>query len=141
MPIVITLADYWMGRDRQYPADMTPKIAENAAAWVVNANALLVRIEAAKVPLVKHANGTMLSSGWRPPALNAKTPGASKTSFHMTGQAGDLFDPDGKIDAWCMANLEELARCNMWLEHPKDTPRWSHWQSHPPKSWNRVFGA
>jgi len=60
-------------------------------------------------------------------------------SSHKEGMAVDRFDPLNKIDDWCMANLDKLALCGIYLEHPDDTPHWSHWSIRPPLSGNRVF--
>ena len=128
---MITLPDYWMGRDREYALSLTPDIERNAARTVLLANSLLSRFgESRKV-----------KSGWRPPAINSATPNAATNSKHMTGLAIDLADPDGDLDDWCMSTfgLAQLADIGLWLEHPSATKGWTHWQSIPPKSGNRVF--
>ena len=38
-------------------------------------------------------------------------------SNHKEGLAVDRYDPSGEIDAWCMSNQDELARCGIWIEH------------------------
>ena len=63
----------------------------------------------------------------------------AKLSNHKTGHAVDWYDPCEDIDDWCLANLDKLAACGIWLEHPKSTHGWSHWQNLPPASGNRVF--
>lgn len=57
----------------------------------------------------------------------------------MTGQAVDLYDPDGALDDWCLAHPERLAEAGLWQEHPAATKGWLHLQSIPPRSRNRVF--
>ena len=124
------ISDYWMGRDKAHAADMTPEIRSNAADLVVRCNQLAATIP---FPLPR------VSSGWRPPSINAGVKGAAKRSNHMTGNAVDFADPDGKLDAWCLANLPTLERIGLWLEHPDATPAWCHLQRVPPRSGRRVF--
>ena len=108
--------------------------------WVAVANDLVERLGLFGITLGKSPNtGTPLSSGWRPPLVNASTPNASKTSLHMTGLAGDIYDPDGKIDDYLMDHQDIMVEFGIWLEHPDNTPTWSHWQIVPPGSGNRVF--
>ena len=140
---MIELDDYWMGRDDDYPLDMTPDIARNAARTVSIVNELLLEAMAEGV-LVQDKPGAdygCCASGWRPPKVNANTKGASTTSMHMTGEALDIYDPDGLIDAWLVQPKGQatLERLGLWMEHPDDTPRWAHVQVRPPRSGNRVF--
>ena len=81
------------------------------------------------------------NSGWRPPAVNAATPGAALRSKHMLCQAIDVHDPEGLIDNWLMTpqGQDALTKIGLWLEHPSATKGWSHWQTVPPGSGNRVF--
>ena len=60
-------------------------------------------------------------------------------SNHKQGRAVDRYDPDGRIDMWCMAHLPSLRKHGIYIEHPDATPHWSHWQSVPPGSGNTVF--
>lgn len=73
--------------------------------------------------------------GFRP----KNCPQGAQKSNHKKGLAVDRYDPDNKIDAWCMKNLDKLEECGIWIEHPSATDGWSHWQCVPPKSGNRVF--
>jgi hypothetical protein len=130
---MITLDDYFMGRDKHYT--VTHDLAGNAQVTVDRANSLLTYYYADHPNAVK----PRVSSGWRPPAVNAVTPGAAKKSKHMTCEAIDLDDDDGLLDDWCMSNLQKFARIGLWLEHPSATKGWSHWQIVPPKSGKRVF--
>lgn len=138
---LITLDEYWMGRDKTHKSDLTPVIIANATRTVAAANKLLAIIaQSWDVDLDIHpVNKSLVSSGWRPPAINAGVPGAAVRSKHMTGDAVDIYDPDGDIDEWCLDNLKQLESCGIWLEHPAATKGWSHWQTIPPRSKNRVF--
>lgn len=125
---MITLEQYWMGRDKKYQQDMSQEIRDNAILLVSRVNILLNKMGVE----------TSVNSGWRPLTVN-KQVGGSLKSNHITGKAIDLNDDDGSIDEWCMNNLKELEKIGLWLEHPKFTPRWAHLQSVQPKSGNRVF--
>jgi hypothetical protein len=138
--------DYWIGpdgerRDELYAVRLTLAIRDAAAETCHLVDQLLQAYAAARGPLPLHRNGTHVASGWRPPEVNAATPGASRTSLHMTGQAIDIFDPDGALDAWLMSapGQAALVRIGLWLEHPDKTPRWAHLQTVPPASKRRVF--
>jgi hypothetical protein len=134
---MITLQDYYQGRDIKFATSLTPAIESNAFRTVQIANALL-----AVFGQNRHCN-----SGWRPPAVNATTPGASTTSLHMTGEAIDLEDKNGELDDWLMSPAGEsaLVSLGLWHEHPSSTKGaagdegWSHVQTRPPRSGNRHF--
>ena len=134
---VITLPDYWMGRDSRYRGELSLVIQSNAQELVSRVNALTALMVGVDFELAQ--NGSLVTSGWRPEAVNAVTPGAAPKSKHMLGQAIDLYDPDGDIDEWCMANQQMLETFGLWLEHPSATKGWCHLQSVPPKSLKRVF--
>lgn len=126
---MITVDDYFMGRDKTHAADLTSEIRANADTTVYRVNKLL---EIAKIP-------GKVSSGWRPPSINAGVKGAAKKSKHMTGQACDVADPKGDLGHWCLTHLTELEKVGLWLEHPSKTPTWTHLQIIPPGSGRRVF--
>lgn len=128
---MISLSDYFMGRDREFPLAMSPQIEHNAEITVQLANALLARF----------GQGRKVNSGWRPPAVNAAIPNASVNSKHMTAQAIDLADPDGDLDDWLMSpdGQAVMADIGLWHEHPSATKGWAHVQTVPPKSGRRTF--
>lgn len=126
---MITLEQYWMGRDKKYIYDLTDEIRENAKITVARANKLLKAF----------GHDRIITSGWRPPSVNKRTKGASKTSKHLTGRAIDLDDRDGSLDAFCTANQALLEELGLWLESPSKTPRWCHVQIVEPPSKLRVF--
>lgn len=130
---MITVEDYLMGRDKDY--NLSQMLLLHANATVDRANNLLAQYYADHPDAAK----THVQSGFRPPEINAKTPGAALHSKHMTCQAVDLADPDGLLDDWCMDNLDKLELCELWLEHPSATKGWTHWQIVPPRSGKRVF--
>lgn len=137
--MTIALADYWMGRDAQYPLALDTQTRRNAAVTVDLANRWLLLAKMAGVPLAVNAAGNLVNSGWRPPAVNAATPGASRSSLHLIGEALDLYDPSGAIDRWALDCPQPLIDLGLWQEHPDSTPGWCHIQTRPPRSGNRVF--
>lgn len=73
--------------------------------------------------------------GFRPQACPIGAPRSS----HKEGLAVDIYDPDNKIDEWCMVNQDRLAHFGIYIEHPSATPHWSHWTIRPPVSGHTVF--
>ena len=121
---MITRAEVLMGRDKVHP--LTEIQESNLARLLTALN--IVRRSYGK-PLV-------VSSGYRPAAINAAAGGA-KRSAHMTCEACDFADPDKKFAEWCQANLDVLIRAGLYLEDPDFTPNWVHLQIRPTK--NRIF--
>jgi hypothetical protein len=126
---VITLEDYFMGREKLYPGELTEELWANAVVTVERANALLTRSG-----LQRGVN-----SGWRPAVVNAAVKNAARHSKHILCLAIDIDDDDNALDAWCMAHQKVLKEIGLWLEHPTATPRWCHVQTVPPRSGKRVF--
>lgn len=138
----ITIHDYFMGRDAKYPLSLTPSIQQAAERTVELANMALDKASEFGIGnVVSPITMTQVSSGWRPPQINSATPGAAPNSKHMTGEAIDLYDPDGDLDEWFMAEPGRncLEILGLWMEHPAATKGWCHLQTVPPRSGNRVF--
>ena len=138
---MITLNDYYMGRDRTHGHLLGSDLRANAARTVESATALLVLAKTAGVSLEANPRtGSLVNSGWRPPDINSSTPGAAARSLHMQGLAIDLHDPDGDLDDWLLDNADTVLRdLALWLEHPAATKGWAHVQLRPPRSGRRVF--
>lgn len=139
---MIDLQQYFMGRDRTHALALGADLRANALRTVDLVNRMLVLAKTAGVRLeARKDSGSIVSSGWRPPDVNAATPGAALRSKHLSCQACDLFDPEGRIDGWLMtpAGQQVLQDLGLWLEHPAATKGWSHVQTVPPGSGNRVF--
>lgn len=134
---MITVKDYWMGRDTVYAADLSDEIKANAALLVKRVNKFLALFYAAHPRAVKRR----VNSGWRPPVVNKATRNAAKKSNHMTGNAVDLSDDDEMLDKWASsrAGIAAMVECGLYMEHPSATPRWAHFQDVPPASRRRVF--
>ncbi|MEL4181248.1 D-Ala-D-Ala carboxypeptidase family metallohydrolase [Roseateles sp. PN1] len=139
---MITIENYFMGRREQYPQALTADIERNAKLTIELASRLLTQARSYGVSLdLNSKTGSVVSSGWRPPAYNATVAGAAPNSKHMTGQAIDIFDPDGDLDDWLMTGEGQaaLTAIGLWIEHPASTKGWSHLQTVPPRSGRRVF--
>lgn len=137
MTNLITVTDYWMGRDKQFPEYMTPAIAAAARETVRRVNQFLVDFYGAVPQAVeRHVN-----SGWRPPPVNAGTRNAAKNSPHMSGEGMDLSDDDEVLDAWINspAGLAALEQHDLYAERREYTPRWAHLQTRRTVSGLRVF--
>lgn len=141
---MISLADYFMGRDAKYASELTPEIRFNAETLVGKVNNLLASAEIDGVmPGRDRATGTAVASGWRPQAVNERTANAASGSKHLTGLAVDLQDTgDRRLAKWCLANEDALKAFGLWMERPQWTggvDPWVHLQSVPPGSGKRCF--
>ena len=139
---MITIDDYWMGRDETHAVELSTNVRANALLMVELVNKFMVLGKVAGVRFEDNpATGSPVSSGWRPPAINSAVPNAAPRSKHMTGQACDLYDPEGDIDDWAMSDPGQrvLTDLGLWLEHPAATKGWCHIQSVPTGSKRRVF--
>ena len=67
--------------------------------------------------------------------INPKAMGSS----HLYGCAVDIADADGKLKAWCKANINKLVECGLWMESPEATKTWCHLSTQMPKSGKRIF--
>lgn len=141
---MIELAHYWMSRDAKYRSELTPEIAHNAEDLVGKVNNLLAFAEVDGVqPGFDQVTRTHVASGWRPSGVNERTSNAATASRHITGQGIDLQDgTDRGLARWCLANLDALEDCGLWMERPQWTggaDPWVHLQSVPPGSGKRVY--
>lgn len=103
-----------------------------------------VRIKAADLAervsrLVDHLGiKPIISSGFRTTEANRKA-GGSRSSAHLSGEAVDLEDKDGKIDAAISADPSLLATYDLYREHPDYTIGWCHLSIRPTLSGRRTF--
>lgn len=130
-----------MGRDREYAAELTPAITQNAAMLTQRVGKLLEAAAAEHiVPGIDCDTGTCVASGWRPKSVNDSIAHASATSLHLNGLGVDLRDtPERALARFCLRNLDLLAELELWMEDPRWTPTWVHLQAGAPRSGNRVF--
>ena len=125
---MLTLAEY-LGTHGEPPES----VVENAEELLAKVNALLLELP------YPEAERPQINSGWRPAHYNATVPNAAPNSKHITGQAVDLYDPDGVIDAHLHTHFDLLIKHRLWMEHPSATKGWCHLQSVPPRSGNLCF--
>lgn len=117
------------GRDKQYASDYTQEISDNLDKLLIPLNQIR---DAYNKPMI-------VSSGWRPPQINAKTPGAAPQSKHMIGLACDIIDADGSLMNWVLQNLQLLKDLDIYMENFNYTPNWVHFQLGGPGSGKRIF--
>lgn len=132
--MAITKDELLRGRDKSFADEYTEQISDNLDELV---KALNVIRTAFNKPMT-------VTSGWRPPSINAMTPGAAPQSKHQIGLACDFKDTDGSLWTWCLQNLQLLADNNVYLEdarwtRTKDGSGWVHMQLGAPKSRKRIF--
>lgn len=116
-----------MGRARL--TDLPDELQVNVNTIVPRANELLEAFGSYR----------KVNSGYRRPEDNAKVPSPKPKSKHLTCQAVDLEDRDGKFKAFCVANVKLLESIGLWMEAPASTPTWVHVQCVPPGSKRRIF--
>jgi Peptidase M15 len=127
----ISPSEYYMGRDKLFAGELSDAHKMNAERTIVAANAILELF----------GQKRRVTSGWRPASINAATKGAALHSRHVLCQAIDLEDNDKALINWCLNNQDKLAEVGVWMEDPRDTPTWVHWQIVPPASGHRIFRA
>jgi hypothetical protein len=132
----ITLADY-LGPYVNHP-DATPERLASARLLLSKVNALLDELSTYRLaikasPKTKTYISGEGNGGFRP--QDCKT--GAVNSKHKSGNALDLYDPDGNIKE--LITEERLARFDLYMESPRHTPTWCHLQRIAPGSKKRVF--
>lgn len=137
----ITIEQYFMGRGTLYRDELTPAVGVNAARTVDRVNQALELAAADGVePGIDEKTGNYVASGWRPRAINDRTSNAAATSTHIGAEACDLQDTPGRdLARWALRNIDKLEAIGLWMEDPRWTPDWVHWQTRPPHSGLRVY--
>lgn len=123
----ISMNEFLMGRIKM--EDLPSELIGNANTIVPCANMLLE----------KFGSFRACNSGYRSFEDQMKINPKVTKSKHLTCEAVDLEDKDGKLKTFCLANLKLLKDLGLWMEHPDATPTWCHVQCSPPKSGDRVF--
>jgi hypothetical protein len=123
----VSFEELLMQRHWEYP--LSELDAANMARVWLRVNQLLAKYPEKLAP-------PLVSSGYRPGHYNVKAGGAAR-STHLTCEAVDIRDPNGKLDAWIDSNPNVLVECNLWREDPKVTATWCHLDIRPRK--NRTF--
>lgn len=120
---MITLDQFYMGRDKKYANELTPEIKTNAVELLSRVNAMLNELSALTGMDFSHI---VVSSGWRPASINANTPGAAKKSLHMVGKAVDIEDARHALYPAILAHSDLLHKYSLWLESNVSAPTWCH---------------
>lgn len=106
----------------------------------IDAN-LLVLLD--KINRIRTAYGIpmIVTSGLRDQAqqqqLIAEGKSNAPKSHHLTGEAVDIYDPDGLLCDWVHNNKAILENVGLWCETRQGA--WVHFQIVPPKSGSRFF--
>jgi hypothetical protein len=127
--MTITKEELLKGRDQTYPNDYTQEISDNLDKLLIVMNKIR---DAYGVPM-------RVTSGWRPPSINASTPGAAPKSNHIRGLAVDIADADGKLMNWVLENLSMMKDLGLYFENFNYCPVWVHFQYIAPSSGKRIF--
>lgn len=116
---MITLDQYLMGRseDPKYKLEFNDKIKDNALILINKVNSLLTDLGIKEVKI---------SSGWRPPSLNATVKGAAPKSAHTIGMAVDIHDKDFNLYNQIAQRPDLLKKYDLWLEDKEKTLTWVH---------------
>ncbi len=137
---MITLNEFLMGRDKEFP--LAIDLAMNAAKTLSSINYLRGR----------YGKPLSCSSGYRPGRFN-KAAGGATASSHLSCEAIDCQDKEPQVwrkfegeshlithfANWCLDNLDELRKAGLFLEDPRWTKSWTHLQTRTPRSLSRVF--
>lgn len=111
---MITLEQYFMGRDKSHKDELTPEIINKAKTLLDKVNRLLL--------IIVWDEEVEITSGWRPESLNAKVKGASKKSAHTLGMAIDIKDDKKQsLAKRIRENIDMLKILGLWLENPDFT--------------------
>lgn len=128
---VITLKEYWKGRDKKYSKELTDEIIANAKNTLVCTNKLLALMAEDGVD----TTDVGCNSGWRPAAVNAKY-SKDTASPHIYAQAIDLSDDVKALKAWVGKNPKKVLECGfVATETFSKSPTWLHLQTRKPLSW------
>lgn len=115
-----------MGREVEYPLGLV--LETNLLNLVIQVNKLR---ELWGKPMI-------VTSCYRPGKYNTQAKG-SATSAHLTCEAMDIADADGKLKQWIAKYPDVLRKCGLYMEDPKRTPTWIHVQTRKPISGSRIF--
>lgn len=135
---MITYEQY-VGQWAQSP-DLTYERKANAVRMLYAVTDLMTEMIAAGIvfqinPKTKSQVSGETYGGFRP----QDCPIGATNSSHKVGLAVDIYDPDNKIDDWCMKHQDRLQAHGIYIEHPDSTPHWSHWTIRAPGSGHTVF--
>lgn len=119
-PVAFSYQDYFKGRDVQFKEEFTSELLANYETLLAKVSGFLTELGAVPLP-------HFVDSGWRPAAINAKTPGAAVHSAHLVCKAVDLADtPEGLLWHHVSSRPDLLRKYGLFLEDRVNTPNWVH---------------
>lgn len=121
---VINMSEVLMGR---------AKFEELPEELQQNGRDLLIKLNKFRA---EYGSPMHVSSGYRPADINKAIGGGSK-SAHMTLEACDFADADGKIYEFIKNDPDVLVRCELYMEDPRWATTWVHLQNRPASK--RIF--
>lgn len=130
---MITMAEYLMNRDAQYP--LTQEQMDNAEDLLEKLNELEDHWSD------ESGEEFVVTSGYRPAAINAEIPGSKPHDAHERCQGVDLRDINMELSDFLLRNTTLLEQLGLWMESPSSAKDHVHLQSYPPYSGHRVFIA
>lgn len=74
---------------------------------------------------ISGAKGGVGDGGYRLPESKTGAPSSS----HKSGEGVDKFDPLRSLAQWCILNQPVLERLGLYMEDPRWTPGWCHFQT------------
>lgn len=113
---MITSKEYFMGRDESHKTELTDEIMKNAEKLLSAVNALIAELE--------YKGSLSVSSGWRPPSVNANVKGAAKKSLHQNGLAIDVAGHE--LYKLIESKPELLKKHKLWMEDASAASSWTH---------------
>jgi|SRR5579859_2510870 len=120
--------------------DLNPHDYPLTSEIAANLEELAVRLNKAQAAYGKQFIVTSgLRSNAQQQALIVSGKSDAQHSKHLTGQAADIYDPDGELKAWILLNLPTVEEIGFWFEAFASTPNWVHFQIVPPGSGERFF--
>jgi uncharacterized protein YcbK (DUF882 family) len=130
---MVTLAEYIMGRDAQYP--LTQEQWDNAEDLIEK----LVELEDHWTD--ESGEEFVITSGYRPAEINAGIAGAKPDDAHTKCMGVDLRDTNMELSDFLLRNLTLLEQIGFWMESPQSAKDHVHLQIYAPHSGHRVFIA
>jgi len=95
----------------------------------INATNLLEKVNALLTELGVDISKLVISSGFRPAAINKTVKGAAKKSGHIIGLSCDFMDDkDQTLANLALSKPELLKKHGVWIEHPEATKgKFTNW--------------
>lgn len=87
----------------------------------------------------KYNDQFVVTSGLRSEADQQRINPSAPKSNHLRGLAVDIYDAQGTVMRFILANLDLMKDLGLYFEHFNWTPDWVHVQSIAPKSGKRIF--